>query len=273
MIQNARSLLYIPQAERDPQFRRQQRRSDRWQFQLHFPSQARGRREDHGNRCRWFAGLHTPWARSLSSPSHLGPVAWSFVLHRWHQVWRNTWGRRESSEIKKRSTMTTNKKKGNILRPRSCHALLTFSELSQRLLCCRVGSFHPASAPQCSWTCVQSWKCRLCRSSPLGSVLSQGHSLSSSPAGSPADHTLSYYQPAWADPLPHPEAERELKWSKGQGEEKIKRLEMEKFLFMFENWVKQWILYRVMVLSCWKNILHQSKLAGWSPSLYSKKYF
>lgn len=165
---------------------------------------------------------------------------------------------------------TIKKKKGTILTPRSCHALLTFSEQSQRLLCCRVGSFHPAFAPQCSWTCVQSWKCRLCRSSPLGSALSQGHSLSLSPAGSPADHTLSYYQPAWADPLPHPEAERELKWSKGQGEEKMKILEMEKFLFIFENRVQQWILYRVMVLPCWKKILHQPKLAGWSPSLYCK---
>lgn len=90
---------HIPLVEQDPRSQQQRCRSDRRRYQLRYPIRVLGHQGDHDKRCRWSAGLHTPWARSLSSPSHLGPVAWSFSRHRWYQLWRNTWRRERRGRL------------------------------------------------------------------------------------------------------------------------------------------------------------------------------
>lgn len=88
---------------------------------------------------------------------------------------------------------------------------LTFWGQSQMLLCCTCESSHQATWWQCSWIFWQSWRCRLCKASPLGS----GSLLAGNPALGlwpiPAGHTLSCCPPASADRLPYLEAEEKGK--------------------------------------------------------------
>lgn len=80
---------------------------------------------------------------------------------------------------------------------------LTFWGQSQRLPCCTCGSSHQTIWWQCSLTSWQSWRCRLCKASPLGSGFLLAGNPASGPRPIPAGHTLSCCPPASADRLPY----------------------------------------------------------------------
>lgn len=84
---------------------------------------------------------------------------------------------------------------------------LTFWEQSQRPPCCTFGSCHQAVWWRCSWTCGQSWKCRLCKASLLGAGFLLAGNLASGPRPIPAGHILSCFPPVSANRLPYLEAE------------------------------------------------------------------
>lgn len=83
---------------------------------------------------------------------------------------------------------------------------LTFWEQSPMLPCCTFGSCHQAVWWRCSWTCGQSWKCRLCKASPLGSGFLLADNPASGPRPIPAGRILSCFPPVSVDRLPYLEA-------------------------------------------------------------------
>ncbi len=85
----------------------------------------------------------------------------------------------------------------------NCKTRLTFWGQSQRLLCCTCGSSHQIIWWQCSLTSWQSWRCKLCKASPLGSGFVLAGNPVSGPRPIPASHTLSCCPPASADRLPY----------------------------------------------------------------------